>query len=86
MLLVFRCTLEMLADVHRKGWVGRVGGCTVKRRMEADEKELKNNMKALTAEIGALRCDIPDIFCGCKKKNMSRKHNSRYITIYSAHS
>ena len=58
MLLVFTYTLEMLTDVHRKGWVGRVGGCTVKRRMEADEKELENNMKTLRAEIGALRCDF----------------------------
>ena len=58
MLLVFTYTLEMLTDVHRKGWVGRVGECTVKRRMEADEKELENNMKTLRAEIGALRCDF----------------------------
>ena len=52
------CALEMLADVHR-------GVGSVKRRMEAEEKEPKKEMKALTAEVGAPHLIFEMLTCGC---------------------
>ena len=48
----------MLADVHR-------GVGSEKRRMEAEEKEPKKEMKALTAEVGAPHLIFEMLTCGC---------------------